>query len=186
MQFRWQLAIYNQEGEKLIPLSEYLCSHDDGKADWIPDTDACSILLESRGREWIGLNWNFGDLDLMIFQFEAAWNRINSGQKAVIRSGIRGLDHLPYLLLDPSPGAMTFISLFIDESLIRQLFPINGINGSSEDLYKYVQENQVKLLSNRSDFREVEFPTRLLLESLEREALVGRSFFESIGMSLGD
>jgi hypothetical protein len=186
MKFRWQLAIYDEPGEIISSLEGIIHLGKDIAIQQSFDLESCSIFLESEGKEWLGLNWNFGSLDLIVFQSEAAWNRLTMGEDAIIRSGILGGESVPYLLLEPWSDDKVFVSLFfITEAHIGATFPIDGISGFSKDLYNHLLSHKEKILLHSSEFKRLACPGTELLESLKREASLGRQLYQAVGMSLG-
>lgn len=79
MQFRWQLAIFDEQFEDLVPIEEYLRLHREGKANWIPSVEDSGLFLEHEGIEWMASEWNLGRLDLIILQFEDALLKLKRG-----------------------------------------------------------------------------------------------------------
>ncbi|NJL20635.1 MAG: hypothetical protein HC895_07165 [Leptolyngbyaceae cyanobacterium SM1_3_5] len=91
-------------------------------------------------------DWNLGRLDLMILQSEVALLKIKEGNEAIIRSGVLGVDSVPFLLLQPSNQEVLTSLFFVDDARANA-FPIPKICGDSEVLYAYVDKNRQEFCS---------------------------------------
>ncbi|HEY9631400.1 MAG TPA: hypothetical protein V6C84_29260 [Coleofasciculaceae cyanobacterium] len=178
MRFRWQLAIFDDSFDNLMPIIEYLCLRKEGKVNWQPSLDDSGLFLEHEGKERMGVDWNLGILEIVVRQFEAALVRFQKNQKAIIRSGILGSERVPFLLLQPSSNEISVSLFFIDDE-IASVFPIDGICGKGADLYTYVEENRNEIVNQRqesgiNEFKSLPFPKGEFVVNLEKEVKIAK------------
>jgi hypothetical protein len=69
--------------------------------------------------------------------------------------------------------------------VIAAIYPISKLSGEVETLYQYVRENHARFSSPGTEgyceFRGVRFPRDILVNSLRREASLGRWLYELLG-----
>lgn len=186
--YRWQLAVYAEDLETTIPLAEYLELRREGRANWNPSLEDSTIILESQGREWLASTWNFGNLGIMVCQFEAALARLRREMSTIIRSAVDDYADVPYLMLEPVDATEVLISLFfIEDQEMRLVYPALTEPARVKALYDYVETNRTRLLGpvepvlKNYTFRQLSFPYALLLDSLGREAQLGRELYALLG-----
>jgi hypothetical protein len=183
----WQLAIYVPDDDhSSMPVAKYLQRRQEGPVSWVPQMHESTIQMEAAGREWIATDWDLGILSRLILQFEAAAPRVEAGEMAIIRSGDDDEMLVAFFLIDPAPGADVLISLFtIDVPVIAAIYPISKLPGEVDTLYQYVRENHTRFSTPGTEgyceFRGVLFPRDILVNSLRREASLGRRLYELLG-----
>lgn len=171
---RFELGLLaDRSVDHAVELGELLALAEAG-APW-PDVrlDDATLFFESGGRDWMPLHWVLGDLASLAQQFEAAFERLRSGEIAIVRSAVDDRPVVGYFLLEPR-GDEAAVSLFYPPTHLRYVYPTAGARGA--ELYAFVANHRAELLirppehRNPRDIIEAAIPLVVLLEALVREA----------------
>jgi hypothetical protein len=181
----FKLGLYKDEGETLITIEEYLNCLNNPKQFQAPYLDSCWIFLEYEEKEWLADDeWEFGRLDDLVLSFETAYTKISQGQIAIISSCDPENTNPHHLLLEPSEGGMTHLSLFVMGFKEMDLHNFKSV----EDFYLYVLEHRSEVLQEalkKGYFTHLAFQTKELLAYLQRESELGRKLIDLFGMPDG-
>jgi hypothetical protein len=191
MDFSFQLAVYNREGEpRHLPVAEYLRARTGGELSWQPDPEDSTFIMEREGVVYIAPDWNLGSLKWLLPQMTAAAARLEAGEDALIRSAVIEGSEVPYISFEPAPEEGLLVSLFIiPDPQLEAIFPAGPWSERSAELYDYFHARREELLKRVTDpyllslmgqeyFSEVGVPARLMIESLRREEELGRRLLE--------
>jgi len=162
---------------------------------WTPLPDSSSIIFVSDGREWFDAYWNSGRIDLLERQFDAAADRLDQGQDAIVRTGGPFDEDTPYFLFEPA-GDDVLVSIFpLTDPALDWPFPIDKMRGSSTDLYAYVRDHRAELTrvggpaprgatdAQWQELKRVPCSRTELIASLHREARLARELTAELGTS---
>ena len=190
MDFRFQLAIYNREGgPRQMPVADYLQARAEGQLSWKPEMDDATFVFEREDVIYIAPHWNLGRLDWLLPQMEAAAARLETGETALIRSAVIEGSEVPYISFEPV-GEELSVSLFIiPDPQLERIFPAGPWSQESETLYEYFHQQREALLYRIKDpyllslldneyFSDVKAPAGPMIDSLRREAEIGRRLLE--------
>lgn len=193
MNTSFQLALYHPSGKpRHVPTAEILRSREAGTAAWQPDLENATFLFEQGARRFIAPDWNLGPVEWLVPQLDAAAERLERGELALVRSAVTDGAGVPYLAFEPS-GDEVAVSLFVSpDPAIEAIFPAGPWSEQSATLYQYFRNHRDALLQRGLDpalrdvlgeryFSGVRVDRRELIAALRREAGLGRRLLALAG-----
>jgi len=175
---RFELAVWDREQDTILSCRDYLNRR--GKdISWSPAASDSAINLSVAGEEWLGDEWNFGDLQLIVTELEDVFARLQRDEVAILRSAVLSQPQVPYLLFEPASGDVIKISMFfLADTDLGAHFPIKyWSNQDPQKLFAHVIENRSTLLSDSAAGRrpkELPFPRPELLNALTDQIALGQ------------
>jgi hypothetical protein len=195
--YRFELAVFDPHNGKVISCREYLELRNTASISWVPEVEDSALFLTAEEREWMGDEWNLGNIRDIVSQLVHVKERLEKGEQAILRSAVLDQPSPPYFLFQPDSAkevSMVLISMFfILEFPMGVYFPIdNGAGDHSEKLYSFVEQHRNKLLSDdpfptpgQPPLKQVQFPNTALLEALREQIALGQKVISVIDLSTG-
>jgi hypothetical protein len=193
MSTSFQLALYQPSGEpRHVPAADFLRSREAGTATWQPDLENTTFLFDQGGRRFIASDWNLGPVEWLVPQLDAAAERLEHSELALVRSAVTDGVGVPYLAFEPS-GEDVAVSLFVSpDPAMEAIFPAGPWSEQRDTLYQYFRDHRDMLLQRGLDpalrelvgdryFSDVRVDRRELIAALRREAELGRRLLALAG-----
>lgn len=178
---RFELALLVERGPGgLITLAELIERAETGVAWPVARLDDATLLFESDGIDHMPIHWVFGELDGLAPQFDAAAERLQAGELALVRPAVTDRLEADYLLAMPVDDHATLSLVRLPPGL-SQVYPTDPTRGA--ELYDHVSRHAEELVSLEGrlpvgDFAQVPVDLQALVAALRREASLARQVVE--------
>jgi hypothetical protein len=181
-----QLAIYTADGDRTLPLAEFLI---DPHPPWRPSLDDATIMLWADERELLADNWNLGNLGVLTVELEQAGAALAAGASALIRSAVDDRADVPFVLFEPVVDSVLISLFLLDDRRLQAVTPFFSRANDVAELVEYVREHQARLLGPdgvRQDgrFTHVRTPLAAVLKDIQRETHYARQLYELLAMTM--
>lgn len=175
--------------EITMPLARYVELKENGQQPWEPSLVWAGFQLEAYGKDWLAETVYPGQLNLLILQLEAALERLEADQEAILHFGEYGGEGGSYVLISPQDDQMILSVIFILDFEYDSILPIEGVIGEPQRLYSYVKEKKDTLLPpekvvENMYFKHLKMSRAAITEAIRRETQLGRRLFEFMGIKL--
>jgi hypothetical protein len=152
------LDLYLVDDDRWVPARAVL-----GDARSRPRLGASALSIEIGGTEYALDRWNLGCVELIGTQADDCVQRLRAGGPAILRSGVRDRQHVPFFLFEPpvTPhGSARVSQFFVDDAEAQDWSPLPGWGSSDPDvLFEWVAERRADLIAAAAaEAREVDLP----------------------------
>jgi hypothetical protein len=177
-----RLALYLGAGAEIITAQDYLALPDSRRPPEVSPS-WCTLSLVVDGREKWGPLLSLGALGPIVAQMVPAAERIDAGQRALIRAAVFDVPLAVFLLFEPvSPPAEAIYMARVaaTHALSDPVWMPNGPGAGN--VYGYVAEHHDEMTgSGAADIEPCPVPRSALSSSLRREAAFGAEIVTFLG-----
>lgn len=174
-----RLALFRGASDELITVEDALAALESGPVDDL-GVEATTMSIVAAGREHLGAEISLGELPRLVDQLEPAATRVERGELALVRSASMDLEGI-YLLFEPEPDDGVQIEIGVIEAPWSDWFPDDDAHAT--ELYGLVAEHLDAMRENAAGnlFEPAHLPRVVVVDSLRREAPLGRRLVEQLG-----
>jgi hypothetical protein len=177
-----RLAVFSGQSGDIVTLGDYLAlgPAQTSLSDITPSYACISLVID--GAERWGPNLSFGALGLLAAQFPQARDRLERGDRAVIRGAVFDSSVIEYVVFDPTGDGSVLAATAATDALEPWLWLPHEQEGT--ELYKFIDDHFEEMLAMGFTLRElppIHVDLKIIARALDRESGLAKRVIELIG-----